>query len=53
MDYDVDWSLYDFDDRKKDEVKKTPVSTCPHCGKKLGRGGHFHVKHCNDSARKA
>lgn len=53
MDYDVDWSLYDFDDPKREAGKEPAASECPKCGKKLGRGGHFHVQHCNGTARKA
>lgn len=46
-DYDTDWSLIDFSEPKRaGGEKSSPVSTCPKCGRKLGRGGHFHVKHC-------
>jgi len=49
MDDDTIWSLIDFSEPKKaGGAKVPPVSskTCPKCGKPLGRGGHFHVKHC-------
>jgi len=50
MSDDVDWSLMDFTDPRKDAggEKSPPVSikTCPKCGKPLGQGGHFHVKYC-------
>lgn len=42
---DVDWSEMDFDDKKKAEAGK-PASSCPKCGRPLGKGGHFHVKAC-------
>lgn len=50
----TDWTLVDFEDGPKtDAVKAAPVSSCPKCGKELGRGGHFHIKACkaDDSAR--
>lgn len=43
---DTDWSLVDFGDKKAGGEKSSPVSHCPKCGKKLGRGGHFHIKAC-------
>lgn len=50
MDDEVDWSLISFEKPKKaDAVKAAPVlkGVCPKCGRTLGKGGHFHVKHCN------
>lgn len=29
------------------EAKKTKPGHCPKCDKYIGRGLHFHVKHCN------
>lgn len=26
------------------------VGECPNCGRKLGRGGHFHIKACTESS---
>lgn len=45
----TDWSEISFEDPKKaDVVKAAPAlkGDCPKCGKPLGKGGHFHVKHC-------
>lgn len=52
---DTDWTLIDFSEPKKaDAAKVVPalaLKECPHCGRPLGKGGHFHVKACHDSAR--
>lgn len=56
MSDDTDWTLISFEPKKKTvaaPVAAVKLSACPKCGKKLGRGGHFHVRRCNDSARKA
>jgi len=52
---DTDWSLVSFDAPKKAGAPVPVLKTCPKCGKELGRGGHFHVKHCkaDPDARKA
>lgn len=44
IDFDTDWSLVDFD--KKPAAVAPKPGECPKCGKKLGKGGHFHVKAC-------
>lgn len=47
MSDDTDWTLIDFSEPKRAGGEKSPpVSTCPKCGKPLGRGGHFHIKAC-------
>lgn len=46
---DTDWTLISFDPPKKEAgvAKPAPVAkTCPKCGRTLGKGSHFHVKHC-------
>lgn len=51
IDMDTDWSLIDFD---KPEKAPIPLKhQCPKCGKKLGRGGHKHVKACDGHPAKA
>lgn len=51
---DTDWTLISFKPKKTvaAPVAAVKLSACPKCGKKLGRGGHFHVKHCDDATRK-
>lgn len=47
IDLDTDWSLISFEEPKKaGEVQASPVKACPKCGRKLGRGGHFHIAKC-------
>lgn len=50
MDEDTDWSMISFEPKDKDSggASASPVSvkTCPKCGRKLGRGAHFHIKAC-------
>ena len=49
MSGDTDWTLISFDPPKKEAgaAKPAPVAkTCPKCGRALGKGGHFHIKHC-------
>jgi hypothetical protein len=33
-----------------EQAKPAPVTKghCPHCGKKIGRGLHFHMKACKE-----
>ena len=31
------------------DATKAVVGECPHCGRKLGKGGHFHIKACKAS----
>jgi len=47
-DLDTDWYWISFDPPQPPEpIKSTKNVTCPKCGKKLGRGAHFHIKACN------
>jgi hypothetical protein len=48
-DFDTDWTMISFDPPKTGAVKAAPVlkGVCPKCGRKLGRGGHFHIKACH------
>lgn len=52
-DFDTDWTLISFDPPKKDAgaEQSAPVSLCPKCGRKLGRGGHRHVKACKGDGK--
>jgi hypothetical protein len=44
---DTDWTLISFEPPKvADVAKAAPATTCPKCGRAIGRGGHFHVKAC-------
>lgn len=49
LDMDFDYSLIEFEEKKSEPTK----SECPKCGKKLGKGGHFHVKACDGNPSKA
>lgn len=48
----VDWSLIDFDEPVVGGASVPPVMArnenghCSLCGKKLGKGAHFHLKAC-------
>lgn len=49
MSDDTDWTLISFEPKKKTvaaPVAAVKLSACPKCGKKLGRGGHFHARRC-------
>lgn len=46
IDLDTDWSTIDFSDPKR-SAKEPEKGACPKCGKKLGKGGHFHIKACD------
>lgn len=48
---DTDWALMDFEEKPQAPVASTPVlkGHCPKCGRKLGKGGHFHVVKCDPS----
>lgn len=46
MNDETDWILVDFDKPEK----PAPKNDCPKCGKKLGKGGHFHIKACHGPA---
>jgi hypothetical protein len=49
---DTDWTLISFEPKTPPPAPKPAAATsCPHCGRKLGRGGHFHVKRCKDKAQ--
>jgi hypothetical protein len=54
---ETDWTLVDFDEPKKAgaPVPVLSAKVCPKCGKEVGRGRYFHVKHCKGvpDARKA
>lgn len=44
---DTVWTLISFEPKTVAPAPKpVPLSVCPKCSKKLGKGGHFHVKHC-------
>lgn len=47
---DTDWSLISFETPKEQgpAAKPAPLDSCPKCGRKLSRGGHFHVRACKD-----
>lgn len=53
-DDDTVWSLISFDKPRKADApapaSTSPANTCPKCGRALGKGGHFHVKHCKGKA---
>jgi hypothetical protein len=51
FDYDLDYQLLDFDDKKKpEEVAK---GVCPKCRRHIGKGMHFHIRACDGNAGKA
>ncbi|MDK4703895.1 hypothetical protein PH562_16715 [Rhizobium sp. CNPSo 4062] len=55
----TDWSLIDFEDKKKEapvaaaEPAETPKGSCPKCGKHIGKGLHMHMKGCNGHSGQA
>lgn len=51
-DTDTDWQFYSFDEPKKQTAPEIK-GHCPKCGRKLGKGGHFHVRHCDGHPAKA
>jgi len=50
---DTDWSLMDFTEKPAATIAATTKGECPKCGRKLGKGGHFHVRNCTGNPSKA
>lgn len=44
FDLSLDYQLLDFGDKPKSPAPE--FKGCPKCGRKLGKGGHFHIKAC-------
>lgn len=43
FDYDLDYQLLDFDEKKPEEPAK---GVCPKCQRHVGKGLHMHMKSC-------
>lgn len=44
---DTDWQFYSFETPKPKAEPIEVKGCCPKCGRKLGKGGHFHVRSCS------
>lgn len=50
---DTNWQLYSFETPKPQAEPVEAKGSCPKCGRKLGKGGHFHVRSCDGHPAKA
>lgn len=50
---DTIWELMDFNEKPAAPIVAPIKGECPKCGRKLGKGGHFHVRNCNGDPAKA